>query len=271
MRRGIPAACCAVLATMPLLAGCKGEGRPDPILSLSAAESIEQGKSFLEAEKYARARPFLLHAFEVEPNSKIGREALLLAADTFYLEGGTSNYIQAEAKYRDFLNRFPTSDRASYSQFQVASSLARRMERPDRDQSTTRKALAAFEDLLRQYPTSEYAAQARDEMRLLRDNLAEHEMVVGRFYIRYGIGSASVKRLEYLLSAYPEYSQKDKALFYLGQAYVLAKRSDDARSTFERLRTQHPDSPYIKEIGKLPEPKAAEAAAAGSESGKGVP
>lgn len=259
----------SVAALSLAMFGCKGAGRPDPILSLSAPEAMEQGKAFLEKEKYARARPFLIHAFEVEPNSKVGREALLLAADTFYLEGGTANYIQAEAKYRDFLNRFPTSDRASYAQFQVASTLARRLERPDRDQSTTRKALTAFEDLLRQYPTSEFAAQARDEMRLLRDNLAEHEVIVGRFYIRYGIGTASVKRLENVLTTYPEYSQKDKALFYLGRAYTLAKRPEDARSTFERLRTQHPDSPYVKEIGKLPEPKAAEAPAPVASGEKG--
>src|SRR5262249_42712848 len=117
-----------------------GGGRSnDPILKLSAEESLAQGKDFLAAQKYSRARPLFTHAFEVEPNSKVGREGLLLAADTYYLEGGPGNNTQAEAKYRDYLNRFPTSEQAAYVQFQIANSLAKRMERPDRDQTVTRK------------------------------------------------------------------------------------------------------------------------------------
>ena len=101
----------------------------------------------------------------MEPNSAVGRESLLLAADTYYLQGGTTNYVQAEAKYRDFLNRFPTSDQAAYVQFQIANSLAKRMEKPDRDQNVTRKSMEAYQELIRLYPTSEYAAQAQEQMK----------------------------------------------------------------------------------------------------------
>jgi outer membrane protein assembly factor BamD len=235
---------CLALATL----ACKGGPKQDPILALSADESMAEGKEMMEEEKYGRARPYFVHAFEVEPNSVTGREALLLAAETYYLEGGRTNLVQAEAKYRDFLNRFPTSDRAAYAQFRVAASLAKRMERPDRDQTTARDALAAYEDLLRLYPTTEYAAQARDEMRLVRDNLAEHEYQVGRFYLRYGIPAAAVDRLELLLETYPDYGEKDKALFFLGQAYAAAKRPEDAEGAFGRLRRQYPDSPYLKDV-----------------------
>ncbi len=233
-----------------LVVGCKGSVREDPILSLSAEESLAEGKELMSQEKFSRARTYLVHAFEVEPNSARGREALLLAADTLYLEGGNTNFLQAEAKYRDFLNRFPTSDRAAYAQFQMANSLAKRMERPDRDQSVTRKAQVAFEELLRQYPTTEFAAQARDQIRVVRDNLAEHEFVVGRFYLRYGIPAATAQRLEYLLETFPEYSAKDKALFYLGQAYDATGRTEDADATFKKLERQFPDSTFVGEIPK---------------------
>ena len=129
------AAMVGMLLGAGLVAGCKGGGAEDPILRLSAEESLAQGKELLTKEKWDRARPYFTHAFEVEPNSAIGREALLLAADTYYLSGGSTNFVQAEAKYRDFLNRFPTSDQAAYVQFQIANSLAKRMEKPDRDQN----------------------------------------------------------------------------------------------------------------------------------------
>ena len=143
MRRTVLLLAAAALALAG--AGCRGGAPEDPLLRLSAEESLTQGKDLLAREKYDRARPYFTHAFEVEPNSAIGREALLLAADTYYLQGSTANFVQAEAKYRDFLNRFPTSDQAAYVQFQIANSLAKRMEKPDRDQNVTRKALAAYE------------------------------------------------------------------------------------------------------------------------------
>jgi outer membrane protein assembly factor BamD len=255
-------------------AGCKSSGAPaDPILRLSAQESIAQGKELLAKEKYDKARPFFTHAFEVEPNSAIGREALLLAADTYYLQGGNANYIQAEAKYRDFLNRFPTSEQSAYVQFQIANSLAKRMEKPDRDQNVTRKALEAYQDLVRLYPTSEYAPQAQTQMQAVLANLAEHEFTIGRFYSRFGAPLAAVERYEYLLQSYPQYKERDKVMYNLGLAYVESHEPDNAITTFDLLRKQFPQSPYIQRIPdvKPAPPKAAEPAKAATQGEAGAP
>jgi outer membrane protein assembly factor BamD len=252
MRPTAPALLVVLLAASALAGGgCRHGVREDPILRLAAAEALEQGKALMAEEKYARARRFLSHAFEVEPNSRAGREALLLLADSYFLDGGDANCIQAEAKYRDFLNRFPTSDQAAYAQFQIANSLAERMEKPDRDQTASIKALEAYEELLRLYPTSDYAAEARERMQKVRDNLAEHEFVIGRFYLNMRAPVSAVERLERLVEGYPDYSRRDKALFYLGLAYSRSRRPEDAAKaaeTFERLRREHPDSPYLAEI-----------------------
>jgi outer membrane protein assembly factor BamD len=238
-----------VLAVAGLaLAGCKSSPTDDPILRLAAEESLAQGKELLAREKYERARPYFTHAFEVEPNSAIGREALLLAADTYYLQGGSTNYVQAEAKYRDFLNRFPTSQQSAYVQFQIANSLAKRMEKPDRDQNVTRKALEAYQELIRLYPTSEYAAQAQEQMNAVLTNLAEHEFLIGRFYLRYGAPLAAVERFEYLLSTYPQYPEKDKVIYHLGVSYEQSNKPEEARKAFERLRAEYPQSPFLQEI-----------------------
>jgi outer membrane protein assembly factor BamD len=239
----------AMMAMMVLGAGCKGGGvADDPILRLSAEESLAQGKELLAKEKWDRARPYFTHAFEVEPNSAIGREALLLAADTYYLSGGTANFVQAEAKYRDFLNRFPTSDQAAYVQFQIANSLAKRMEKPDRDQNVTRKALEAYEELIRLYPTSEYAAQAQEQMNAVLTNLAEHEFQIGRFYLRYGVPIAAAERFEFLLNTYPQYKERDKVMYHLGMAYIQSYKPEEARQAFDRLIKEYPQSPFIQEI-----------------------
>lgn len=238
----------ALVFVTALTVSCKSNIQNDPILRLSAAESLAEGKRLFERKKYERARPYFSHAFEVEPNSSSGREALLLVADCYSLTGSSADLIQAEAKYRDFQNRFPTSDRAPYVQFQIASSLARRIERADRDPSATVKARTALEDLARLYPTSDYAEQARVELEKVVDRLAEHEYIVGRFYQRYGVPGATVQRIEGLLKDYPKFSGMDGALYYLGLAYLDLKRSDDARTTFSRLRDEYPESRFAAKI-----------------------
>ena len=248
--------------------GCRSGVADDPILRMSSAEALEQGKALMEQEKYNKARRYLSQAFEVEPNSRAGREGLLLLADSYYLAGGEANWIQAEAKYRDFLNRFPTSDQAAYAQYQIANSLAQRVEKPNRDQSATRKALEAFRELQRLYPTSEYAAEAETRIREVRNRLAAHEFVIGDFYLSYRYPAAAVTRFETLLEDFPDYDERDKVLFHLGLAYSKARRPDllaKAAPTFDRLREEHPDSEWVEEIPQeLPEiPEMPEATAEG--------
>jgi outer membrane protein assembly factor BamD len=232
-----------------ILCACRsGAAREDPLLALSAAESLAEGQKLMGQDKYSAARRYLTHAFEVEPNSASGREALLLVADSLYKQGGNQNLVQAEAKYRDFLNRFPTSDRAAYVQLQIGNSLASRVERPDRDQNVTRQALNAFEDLLRIYPTSEQVAEARERMAAMRVKLGEHEFEVARFYYRYGIPVAAANRLRYLLSSYPEYADKEKVYYYLGWSLTRMGKPEEADEWFQKLRQEYPTSSLLTDI-----------------------
>lgn len=235
------------------LFGCRSGPREDPILRYSAEEALQQGKDLMQREKYYRARRFLNHAFEVEPNSRGGREALLLAADAYYQQGGTDNFIKCEAKYRDFINRFPTSDRADYAQYQIANCLASRVEKPDRDQKVTEQALNAFQELQRLYPTSTYASEARIKVQELLNRLAAHELVIARFYMTYGGGGlciAAIKRLEPLETEYPEFELMDEVFFQLARAYHKCKRIEEAEASYEKLRESYPSSSYLAELEK---------------------
>ncbi len=231
---------------------CKGGGgiKEDPILRLSADEALEQGKALMENGKYNQASQYLDHAFEIAPNSVTGREALLLSADSYYLNGGTANFVKAEAKYRDYLNRFPTSERADYVQLQIANCLAEQMLKPDRDQSATVKALEAFESVLQLYPTSDYAGEVESRIVDIRQNLAEHEYRVGRYNFRRRLYTSAIWRLETIVERYPDFQEMDKVLYVLGMSYRKSERQEDAAATFDRLRSEYPESPYIKKIPK---------------------
>lgn len=246
LARGLAACSLGAILFLP---GCKSGGiEDDPILRLSAEESLARGKELVEAGKYNQAGEYLTHAFEVAPNSATGREALLLAGDALFQAGGLTNYIKAEAKYRDFQNRFPTSDRAAYVQLQIANSLAQRVLRADRDQTSTRQALEVFDELVTLYPTSEYVEEARQRKVELRTTLAEHEFVVGRYNLRRRLYAAATQRFERLLADYPDYPEIDKVLLHMGLAHHRAEKPEEAAAVFERLRAEYPDSEYLEKI-----------------------
>lgn len=241
----------ATVAVLALLVGCGGGGKDDPILRLSAKESLQQGILLLEAGKYSKAREYLTHAFEVEPNSISGREALLMVADSHYEDGGYDNFVKSESKYRDFQNRFPTSDRSDYVQMQIANSLSERVERPDRDQTITRKALDTYRDLISLFPTSQYVPEARQKIQDVRDLLAAHEFGIGHFYLRFKLPTAAAARLETVIEDYPDFAQMEDVYFDLGKAYFQLKKIDEAVAMFAQLRAEYPESPHLKEIDKF--------------------
>ncbi len=224
-------------------------------------------------KKYSQAREYLIHAFEVEPNSAEGREGLLLAADALFFAGGSDSLIEAETRYRDYLNRFPTSPKSAHAQYQIAATLARRMEKPDRDQATTRKALSSYEDLMRLYPTSPEAGLAREEISAVYDRLAQHEVVVARFYMRYACSRgasrvcvAGADRLEGVLEDYPNFSEKDRVYFLLCRVYSYLDRPEDQADACGRLREEFPESRYVSKIPKKSERKARDADEEGGSS-----
>jgi len=249
VRRALIGAC-AVPALCVLTIGCGSTPKEDPILKLSSEEAFEEGQRLVGEEKYARAEEYFGHAFQIAPNTPIGREALLLQAEVLYLEGGEDNYIKAEAKYRDFLNRFPTSERADYAQYQMARSLEARMRKPDRDQSATREAREAYTELLQLYPTSEHVEEAQAGIDRIRNNLAEHEFLVGRYQLRRGLAAAAVSRFEGLLEDYPDYPEIAKVLHHLGRAFHKIDEGEKARETFDRLQEEYPQSEWAREIPK---------------------
>lgn len=254
MRRGS----IATLAVVALALGCAGGGRDSPLLRMSAEEALAKGKDLMERKKWFQARDHLSHAFEIEPNSAIGREALLLVADAHFFEGGSQNFIKSEAKYRDFQNRFPTSERAGYAQYQIAASLAKRVRRPDRDQSITREALVAFDDLLRIYPSSEHVEESREQIRRLRERLAEAEYIVGKYNYRRGLYAkcgrvcyrAAIARIEGLFADYPDYEGKDKAYYIMTVAALGAGEREKADRFAELLRSEYSGSKYVGKVEK---------------------
>jgi outer membrane protein assembly factor BamD len=244
--------------------GCasKGAKKPDKItqelLTQPKEVLFEKGKALLARKKWEDGRKYLNHVFETYPNEAMGRESLLLVADSYFNQKTTTGYTEARYRYRDYLNRYPGAPRRDYARYQFALCYDKEHEKPDRDQTATREAIEQYRSLIREFPDSGYAGAARERVRQLTDLLAEHDFGIGYFYLRKGSTAAALSRFTSLEQSFPEYGAKDKLFYYEAVALERLGRMDEARRYLHKVVEEFPDSKYAKKARSRMGGKASE-------------
>ena len=208
------------------------------------------------------------YVFETYPNDALGREALLLVADSYVKQGGAASYTEARYRYRDYLNRYPDAPRRDYARYQFAYCSDKEHESPDRDQTSTKEAIQQYQALIREYPDSGYAGAARERIRQLLDLLAEHEFGVGYFYMRKGSLMSALGRFNGIEERFPDYGGRDKLYYYQGRILTRLGRADEASQFYSRLIEEYPKSRYVEQGALAVEEVEARGAAARAESGR---
>ena len=217
----------------------------DPeLLSITKEQAFERGEDHFNRRKFARARTYYTHVYENYPNDPLGRRSLLRIADTYYEQGDPVNLVEAQYKYRDFINRYPTSEQADYAMLRIAMCSYKQMEKPDRDQAKTKEAVEKFNDMLKTFPKSALREEAEARRQESLDRLARHEHIVAKFYMKRRSYNAAVQRLNYLIDTYPNYADRAAAFFDLGTSLSELGRKGEARLYFERVVTEFPQSEY---------------------------
>jgi len=89
-------------------------------------------------------------------------------------------------------------------------------ERPPRD---TMQAFSVFQELLRRFPNSQYAADSRERMIYLRNRLALYENHVAAYYMERGAYVAAINRAKFSLEHYPGAPALEASLQILIDAY----------------------------------------------------
>jgi outer membrane protein assembly factor BamD len=240
----------AIGLTVLLAAACSGAKKPDKITSelLTQPKEVlfEKGKALIGKGKYEDGRKYLNHVFETYPNETLGREALLLVADSYLNQKGVKNYTEARYRYRDYLNRYPGAPKRDYARYQFALCYDKEHEKPDRDQTATREAIEQYRNLIREFPDSGYAGAGRERIRRLMDLLAEHDFAVGFFYFRKGATVSALSRFTLVEQRFPDYVGRDKLYYYEGRALERLGRKDEAKRYFGRILEEFPKSDYAK-------------------------
>jgi outer membrane protein assembly factor BamD len=182
------------------------------------------------------------------PYSDWARKSLLMSAYAFYRANDYDSCIGAATRY---VTLHPGSPDAAYAQYLIAASHYDQIPDITRDQGRTEKAITALEEVVRKYPTSEYAVTAKDKLQAARDQLAGREMGVGRYYMAKRDYTAAINRFKTVVTQYQTTRHVEEALARLTEAYMTIGIVDEAQTAAAVLGHNFPDSRWYKDAYNL--------------------
>jgi len=230
-----------LLISVLLLTACGIFGGPTKLEPRSASEWYILGEKNLESKDYEEAQKAFARVLEEYTDNRLRIDALLQLADSYY---ANKQYIEASYQYKKFVELYPLHPAAAEAQFQVGMSNLVLMKSLDRDQSYTREAIKAFEQVINRYPDSPFVPTAKDGLEQARQRLAAHELYVGRFYFMQGGYGSAISRLTALEKSYPELEAREDVLYMLGESYFQEENFAKASQYYSALLSGFPRSRY---------------------------
>src|SRR5499426_846067 len=206
-----------------LLAGCGGK---EKVKNENAAapgrdkELYESAQKKAKKGRYDEARLLYNVVITTYPDSEYLPLAKLAIADSFYLEGGTSNLEQAIGGYKDFAQYFPTHPKVCEVKHKIAHSLMRQMGAYNRDASKAKQAEFQLKAAAQSCQNSPFLPVVERDLKTVQQVLGLHELDIARFYFNKQAYKSSEGRLRDIINQYPTFSYYDESLYMLGVSMI---------------------------------------------------
>ncbi len=242
-----------LLATAALVlpaAGCAGKkAKSDTAYVARDVNTLYSlAKKSADRGNYADAAKLFDEVERQHPYSVWARRAQTMSAFSYYM---AQQYTDAISSAQRFLTIHPGNADAPYANYLIAMSYYQQIADVTRDQKITQQASDAFGELIRRYPTSRYATDARLKLDLINDHLAGKEMEVGRFYQRSGNWLAASLRFRIVVDKYQTTSHTPEALERLVESYLALGVPEEARKAGAVLGRNYPGTIWYKHSYEL--------------------
>jgi outer membrane protein assembly factor BamD len=237
-------------AAMALTAGCGGRNkakdtayvaRDVDTLYAAAKDRLDRGDTKIAAALFDEVE-------RQHPYSPWARRAQLMSSFSYYVARDYTKSVQSAQR---FLSIHPGNKDAPYAYYLVALCYYEQISDVTRDQKVTGQALTAMTEVVRRYPNTRYATDARLKIDLLNDHLAGKEMEIGRFYQRSGRWLAATLRFRTVIEKYQTTSHSPEALYRLVESYLSLGLPEEAQKAAAVLGASHPGSEWYERAFEL--------------------
>jgi len=244
---------CAAAAALALAGCAHKKAKPDlayierPVDQLYAAGAVQ-----LDQHHWNEGVTYFKEVERQHPYSEWSRRAIMMQAYAHY---ESNNYEEAVADANRFIELYPGTSAAAYAYYIKAECYFEEILDVGRDQAASQQALSGMREVVRRFPRTEYAEDARLKIDMINDQLAGKEMTIGRWYLRAGDTISAIGRFKTVVDKYQTTSDTPEALYRLVEAYLTLGLVDEAKRNAAVLGFNFPGDPWYADAYRLMESK----------------
>ncbi len=194
-------------------------------------------------KRYKESVPLFEEVERQHPYSEWAPRAEVMAGFAAYRGGDYDDAVQILER---FVRLHPTHPSAPYAYYLKAQCYYNQITDVGRDQDMTDKARAALNDVIKRYPDTEYAQDAKLKLDLTYDHLAGKEMEIGRYYLKQQEYVAAINRFRKVVENYQTTTHIPEALHRLVEAYLRLGVVKEAKKYAAVLGYNYPGSEWYK-------------------------
>ena len=249
-----------------LLAGCGGA--KDTYVEKPVEDLYNTAMDQLLDHAYDKAAKSFDEVERQHPYSVWATKAQLMSAYALYQ---ASKYDESIVAADRFIQLHPGHRDVAYAYYLKALDYYVQIADVGRDQRATEKAMTSLADVVRRFPDSRYARDARLKIDLARDHLAGKEMEIGRWYEGQRLYLAAINRFQRVVANYQTTTHVPEALHRLTECYLSLGLPEEAQRTAAVLGYNYPGSAWYSDsyaLFKTHAPTAIAERGSGSETAK---
>ena len=226
------------------LGACAGDPKEKVQFVEQPVEQLyTRGADLMDQRRWTEAATAFEEVERQHPYSSWARRSMLMTA---YANYQANQYDEAIEASNRFISLHPGNPSAPYAYYLIGICYFEQILDVGRDQKTTEQALQALNEVVRRYPESEYARDARLKIEMTYDQLAGKEMDVGRFYLSRDQHLAAINRFKTVIDNpnFQKTSHTPEALHRLVESYLSVGMTEEAQKTAAVLGYNFPGSPW---------------------------
>ncbi|MFV3074127.1 outer membrane protein assembly factor BamD [Niveispirillum fermenti] len=230
-------------AAFLLLAACSGQKEELPYVERPVEQIYTEAANAIDNRNFTKAALLFDEVERQHPYSQWAVRAQLMSAYAHYQ---AVRYDDAITTLDRFIALHPGNRNAAYAFYLKALCNYERISDVRRDQSTTYEALQNLQEVVRRFPASPYARDARLKIDLTNDHLAGKDMEVGRFYLNTGEYMGAIKRFRRVVDEFQGTSHVPEALHRLVEAYLALGIREEAQVNAALLGHNYPGTVWYQ-------------------------
>jgi outer membrane protein assembly factor BamD len=232
-----------VAALILSLAACSGD-KKDAYIEKPVDDLYNKAMDSMTEERYDQAAKTFDEVESQHPYSVWATKSQVMAAYALYLAGKYNETIIAADR---FIQLHPGHRDVAYAYYLKAISYYIQITDVGRDQKTTEDAVKALDDVVRRFPDSKYARDAKLKLDFTRDHLAGKEMEIGRYYLNRGLYLAAINRFKRVVDHYQTTTHVPEALERLVECDLALGLVDEAKANAAVLGYNYPGSRWYED------------------------